>query len=54
LEEFEQEISDLLLIPSRGGVFEVEVDGTLVHSKKASGKHAEYDQVLKAIRELFR
>jgi selenoprotein W-related protein len=41
-----------MLIPSRGGVFEVQVDGTMVHSKKASGKHADYDQVLRGIREL--
>jgi len=52
LEEFEQSISELVMIPSRGGVFEVEVDGNLVYSKKATKRHAEYDEVLKSIREL--
>ena len=37
-------------MPSRGGVFEVEVDGELVFSKKATGRHADYDEVLKVIR----
>ena len=31
-------IKDLRLIPGGGGVFEVEVNGQLVYSKKASGK----------------
>jgi selenoprotein W-related protein len=51
LEEFEQDISDLKLVPSRGGVFEVVVDGDLLYSKKATGRHAEHDEVLKLLRE---
>jgi selenoprotein W-related protein len=39
------------LIPSRGGAFEVVVDGDLVYSKKATGRHAEYDEVLSSVRE---
>jgi selenoprotein W-related protein len=39
-----------VLVPSRGGVFEVEVDGRLVFSKKATGRHAEFDEVLEAVR----
>lgn len=50
LEEFEKRITDLVLLPSRGGVFEVEVDGDVVFSKKKTGRHAEYDEVLKTIR----
>ncbi len=42
------------MIPSRGGVFEVEVDGQLVYSKKATGRHGEPDQILKEIRSLVR
>lgn len=34
---------DVELIPSTGGVFEITVDGEPVYSKKASGRHAEYD-----------
>ncbi len=39
-----------MIVPSRGGVFEVEVYGRLVFSKKATGRHAEHDDILKAIR----
>lgn len=50
LEEFEHDISSFALIPSRGGVFEVIVDGDLVYSKKETGEHAEYEQVAAPIR----
>ncbi len=36
----EQYIATWKLIPGTGGVFEVTVDGDLVYSKKATGKHA--------------
>ena len=41
------------LIPSGGGVFEVVVDGDLVYSKKASGRHAEAGEVAGLIRDLL-
>jgi selenoprotein W-related protein len=34
------------LIQSSGGVFEVEVDGRKVFSKKALGRHATHSEVL--------
>ena len=37
---------------SSGGAFEVSVDGTLVFSKKAAGRHAAPGEVLQAIRRL--
>jgi selenoprotein W-related protein len=51
LEEFEQKIGSVKLIPSKGGVFEVTVDGDLVYSKKATGVHAAYEDVAGQIRE---
>ena len=51
LEEFEHEITNFTLIPSRGGVFEVVVDGDLVYSKKETGEHAEYEDVAPKVRE---
>lgn len=42
-EEFGQEFR-IDLIPSRGGVFEVTVDGRLVYSKAATKVHADYDR----------
>lgn len=50
LEEFEESIEEITLVPGQGGVFEVEVDGDLVYSKKATGRHAEYEEVAQAIR----
>ncbi|GAB4560538.1 MAG: hypothetical protein Kow0047_07250 [Anaerolineae bacterium] len=49
LADFEPHIEELTLIPSDGGVYEVEVDGDLVYSKKQTGRHAEYDEVKRAI-----
>jgi len=51
LGEFEHQIDDIALIPSKGGVFEVVVDGDLIYSKKETGQHAEYEQVAGPIRE---
>jgi len=39
------------LIPSSGGAFEVEVDGKMVFSKKASRRHAEPGEVVRLIQE---
>lgn len=50
LEEFEHDIENFTLIPSRGGVFEVTVDGDLIYSKKATGEHADYEDVAPQIR----
>jgi selenoprotein W-related protein len=44
--------SDVRLIESSGGLFEVSVDGTLVFSKKATRRHAEPGEVLQAIERL--
>jgi selenoprotein W-related protein len=37
------------MVESSGGVFEVTVDGRLVFSKKALGRHAEAGEVLKLV-----
>lgn len=39
------------MVESSGGVFEVTVDGTLVYSKKRTGRHADPDEVVRRIRE---
>jgi selenoprotein W-related protein len=52
LEEFEESIDELTLIPSGGGVFEVDVDGERIYSKKATGHHAEYEDVARLIRSI--
>jgi selenoprotein W-related protein len=53
LEEFEHKIEDVTVIPSRGGVFEVMANDKLIYSKKATGEHAEYEDVAGPLRELL-
>lgn len=50
MEEFEQQTTSLTLVPSKGGVFEVSVDGDLVYSKKATGRHPSYDEIAGPLR----
>jgi selenoprotein W-related protein len=40
------------LIQSSGGVFEVEVDGRRIFSKKALGRHAEPNEVLRLLEQV--
>ncbi len=44
--------TEVRLIESSGGLFEVAVDGRPVFSKKASRRHAEPGEVLKAVQQL--
>ena len=53
LGEFEHQIDSVTIIPSRGGVFEVTADEDLIYSKKATGRHAEYDEVAAPVRDLL-
>jgi len=39
------------LIQSSGGVFEVEVDGRRIFSKKGLGRHAQAGEVLRLIKQ---
>jgi selenoprotein W-related protein len=50
LHDYQHVIADLTLVMGRKGVFDVEVDGELLYSKHATGRHAEDGEVL----ELFR
>jgi selT/selW/selH-like putative selenoprotein len=42
--------TEVKLIPSSGGVFEVKVDGELIFSKKALRRHADPGEVVGLIR----
>ena len=53
LGEFEHQIDSVTIVPSRGGVFEVTAGADLIYSKKATGRHAEYDEVAVPLRELL-
>ena len=49
--EHGSDVAEMSLMPSGGGVFEVIVDGALVFSKKALGRHAEDGEVLPLVSE---
>jgi selenoprotein W-related protein len=48
LKKKKHEVASLTLVPSDGGVFEVEVDGKLVFSKKSEGRFPEWDELTPA------
>ena len=52
LKNFETEIESVELIPSSGGVFDVKVNGSLIFSKKAAGRHASTGEILNLVKGL--
>lgn len=52
-DEFGAEIKTLTLVPSGGGVFEVEVNKQLVHSKKAVGQFPEEEKLVADLKKKF-
>ncbi len=50
LDEFQFRIAGITLIPSKGGVFEVELGDDLIYSKLETGRHAEYEEVAEQLR----
>jgi selenoprotein W-related protein len=51
--ELEYYVASWTLVPSSGGVFEVVVNGELIFSKKALGRHAEPGEVMTAFRDFL-
>jgi selenoprotein W-related protein len=50
LATFGNQIARLSLRPSSGGRYEVTIDGELVYSKKATGKHPAVDTIIAEVR----
>ena len=50
LDEFGQDIAELKLVPSFGGVFEVVIDGDLAFSKKQQHRFPTIEEIKKLIR----
>ena len=46
ISNYQHVISELTLVMGTKGVFDVEVDGELIYSKHATGRHAEPGEVL--------
>ena len=51
MHDYQHVIADLTLMMGSKGVFDVEVDGELLYSKHATGRHAEPGEVLRLFRE---
>ena len=49
LEKYGNGISELKLIPSGGGVYEVEKNGKLIYSKKQSDRFPELEEIIQLI-----
>lgn len=47
--DYAAQIETLTLQPSRGGVFEVTLDGELVYSKKETRRHASLEELREVI-----
>jgi selenoprotein W-related protein len=43
--------ADVGLVEASGGLFEVSMDGKLIYSKRAKGRHAEPGEVLRLVRQ---
>lgn len=52
--ECEDRIEAITLVPSDSGRYEVEVDGKLVYSKLATGRHAEPGEVLGLVKRILK
>jgi len=51
MHDYQHVIEQLTLVTGSKGVFDVEVDGALLYSKKQTGRHAEPGEVLRLFRE---
>ena len=49
LETYKQKLDALELVPAAGGVFEVKIDGELVHSKAKTGEFPKHAAILREI-----
>jgi selenoprotein W-related protein len=43
-------IEEIVLIPSKGGRYEVTIDGELVYSKAATGQHTTNEYIVEQVR----
>ena len=53
LHDYQHVIEDLTLVMGSKGVFDVEVDGSLLYSKKTIGRHAKEGEVLDLFRSKY-
>jgi selenoprotein W-related protein len=51
LTTFQEELEEVALMPGKGGVFEVRLDGDTVWSRAGQGRHAEITELKQLIRD---
>ncbi len=51
LSTFEQEISEMILVPKTGGLFEIYVNGDILWSRKERGRFPEITELKQLIRD---
>ena len=54
LEKFGNAITELKLIPSGGGVYEIQKDGKLVFSKKQLGRFPDLEEIVQLINKILK
>lgn len=54
MNEFEEDIQAIRLVPSDGGRFEVVINQKLIYSKMRTGKHATAGEVTGLVREILK
>jgi predicted Rdx family selenoprotein len=53
LSSYQHVIESLTLVTGAKGIFDVQVDGEMLYSKHATGRHAEAGEVLELFRDRF-
>ena len=53
LSTYQHVIDSLTLVTGAKGIFDVEVDGEMLYSKHATGRHAEPGEVLELFRDRY-
>jgi selenoprotein W-related protein len=53
LSTYQHVIESLTLVTGATGIFDVEVDGEMLYSKRAIGRHAESGEVLELFRDRY-
>ncbi len=52
LHDFKNKIGALTFLPSSGGVFEIAVNGTVIHSKKETNQFPDEEAIIKRVGEM--
>lgn len=51
LTTFETELGEVALVPGTGGVFDVQLDGEMIYSRKAEGRFPESKELKQLVRD---